>query len=83
MVAFWWVLNVVFLFVVIPVVVLLLNRVMTPAVEIHRYASDVVEHIQILVQHLHGAKELARTRDVSRSVGQGVRRYAAAVDQVL
>ena len=79
----WWIGNAVFVLVVIPVVVMLLNQVMRPAVEIGKYADDVVEHIQPLVSHLSGAEQLVRTRELVREVGSGVQRYGNALDQTL
>ena len=40
----WWIANIVLLVVVVPVVLLLANRVIRPAVEIQRYADDILEH---------------------------------------
>ena len=40
----WWIGNAILLLAVVPVVLLLANRVMRPALEIKRYADDIVEH---------------------------------------
>ena len=40
----WWIGNAVLLVAVVPVVLLLANRVMRPALEIKRYADDILEH---------------------------------------
>lgn len=40
----WWIGNLLLLAVVIPVVLLLLNRVVRPTKEIKNYADDVLDH---------------------------------------
>lgn len=81
--ALWWIGNVVFVAVVIPVVVLLLNRLLAPAVEIQRYADDIVEHGSGLVANLDSVEQLLRTRELVRQVGAGVQQYGQALSQVL
>lgn len=79
----WWIGNVIFLVVIIPVVILLLNRVMGPVVEIKRYADDVLEHGVLLIASLDSVEELNRTRDLKKQVSAGVQRYGAALDRIL
>ena len=43
----WWIANAVILFVVVPLVILLANRVIRPAGEIQAYADDVLESVSI------------------------------------
>ena len=79
----WWLGNVVFLFLVIPVVILLLNNVLRPATEIRKYADDILENGVLLTGELDAVPELLRTRDLVKQAGAGAARYAAAVDQLL
>ncbi len=79
----WWLGNVVFLFVVIPAVVLLLQALLRVTREIHAYAHDALEHGQGLVSGLDGLQQLDQTRDQAGNVGSGVRRYAAALEQIM
>ena len=79
----WWIGNVVFVVVVLPVVVLLLNRLLRPAVEIKRYADDILEHGVLLIASLDGVEDLLRTRDLVKQVGAGVERYGNALDRIL
>lgn len=79
----WWLGNAVFLLVIIPVVILLLNKVMRPVVEIGRYADDVLEHGVILIASLDATDELLKTRELVKKVGAGVGRYGAALDRIL
>ncbi len=79
----WWIGNIIFLAVVIPVVLLLLNRIMRPVVEIRRYADDILEHGVLLIASLDSVEELLKTRDLVKRVGSGVQRYGQALDQVM
>ena len=78
----WWIGNAV-LAAVIPVVILLLNRVIRPAVEIRKYADDILEHGVGLSGTLDPVPALADTRDLVKQVGEGVSRYGASLDKLL
>lgn len=79
----WWIGNFVFLFVIIPVVILLLNKLTRPVVEIGKYASDVLENGVLLIATLDATEELVNTRDLVKQVKTGVVRYGAALDRAL
>lgn len=51
--------------VVLGVVVGLLNRVLRPALEIQRYADDILDAGLAIARNLDGADELGRTREVA------------------
>ena len=51
--------------VVLGVVVALLNRVLSPALEIRRYADDILEAGVAIATNLDGADELSRTRELA------------------
>lgn len=75
----WWTANGVLLFVIVPVVLLLANRVMRPATEIRHYADDILEHGVILTEHLVPVPAVAETRDlVSAAKGLAVDYLTAA-----
>ncbi len=75
----WWIGNAVLLVAVVPVVLLLANRVMRPALEIKRYAADIVEHGAGLDKNLEPVPAVADTRDlVSSAKGLAVRYVNAA-----
>lgn len=59
-----WVANALLLFVVVPVVLLLANRVIRPAVEIQRYAEDILEHGVGLTENLVPVPAVADTREL-------------------
>ncbi len=48
----WWIANALILFVVVPLVILLANRVIRAAVEIQSASDDILEHGVILTEHL-------------------------------
>lgn len=75
----WWIANAVLLLVVVPLVLLLANRVMRPALEIRRYADDILEHGVGLTKNLEPVPAVADTRDlVSAAKGLAVRYVTAA-----
>ncbi len=77
-----WIGNVILLFVVIPVVVIILRRVITPASEIKTYADDITEHVPQFAPHLEALSDLATTRQLVREVNTGLERYVRALDQI-
>jgi len=79
----FWVGNAIFFFAIIPVVIHLLNGLMRPAVEIRKYADDVLENGVMLTGELDVVPQLLKTRDLIRQVNSGAGRYAAALEQVL
>lgn len=80
--ALWWFGNLIFLAVIIPVVVTLLNSLMEPIVEIRRYGDDVLEHGVLLIAALDAVDELETTRDTLAQVSSGVKSYGAALKQL-
>lgn len=50
------------------VVVLLFNRVVRPALEIERYANDILDAGLAIARNLDGADELVKTRDLAVAV---------------
>lgn len=79
----WWIGNAVLLGVVVPVVLLLANRVMRPAVEIRRYADDILEHGVVLTEHLAPVPAVADTRDLIAAAKGLAVRYVTAVTPLL
>lgn len=79
----WWIGNIVFLFVVIPVVVILLRSLRDPVIEIDRYASDALEHGVLAIANLDAVDQLATTREHARQINQQLTQYGQALDQIL
>ncbi len=79
----WWVANAVLLLAVVPVVLLLANRVMRPAVEIERYAQDILTHGVALTEALVPVPAVAQTRDLVRTAHGGAGEYVNSVAPLL
>ena len=79
----WWIGNILLLFVVIPVVLLLANRVLRPVNEIQAYARDVLEHGVQVTHELDAVPALMETRELTRTARQNLSRYIAAVERML
>jgi len=77
-----WIGNVIFLAVVIPVVVIILRRVVTPATEIQTYADDITEHGAQFAPHLGALGDLATTRDLVKQVNADLERYVKALERI-
>lgn len=79
----WWIANVLALVVVVPVVILLANRVVRPAVEIQRYADDILEHGVGLTQNLEPIPALLDTRTLVGEVTANAVRYVTALKPIV
>jgi hypothetical protein len=79
----WWLALVGFYLVVVPVVVLIANRVVIALREIRNYAADILEHGIGLAGNLDPVPELGTTREVVGRVTEGMGRYAAALDRLI
>ena len=78
----WWIGNILFALVIIPLVMWILNRVLEPAKEIEYYADDILDSGSQFPVHLQALRELGRTRELARQVNIGVDRYAKALDDI-
>lgn len=79
----WWIGNLVLLFVVVPVVLILLNRVLTPAREIEAYANDILDHGVSLTGTLDSVPQLVRTRELAGTARQAATRYVGALQRTM
>ena len=75
----WWIANAVALLVVVPVVILLANRVIRPAVEIERYANDILEHGVGLTKNLEPVPALVDTQALVEVAKGHAVRYVTAL----
>jgi hypothetical protein len=73
----------VLLFVVIPIVLLYLNRVLRPALEIKKYADDVLQHGVGLTGTLDAIPKLVDTLNLTTAAKGLVGRYGAALEKIL
>lgn len=79
----WWLGNVVLFLVVIPVVLVLINRVLTPIFEIRRHARDILANVVTLTGKLDDVPEvLAQTDEVVKQVAAGALRYGGGLAKV-
>ena len=81
--ALWWIGNLLLLFVVAPVCILFLNRVLRPAKEIKAYARDILEHGVLLTGTLDAVPKLVQTKQLTGTARQNVGRYGAALQQLV
>jgi hypothetical protein len=80
----WWIGNAVLLFVVLPVVIALLNRVLAAVERIRAAADDILAGGVALAGQLDGVpKALAETDRTISNVAVGATRYAGSVSQLL
>lgn len=79
----WWIANAALLLAVVPVVVLLANRVMRPATEIKRYAEDILEHGVGLTVNLEPLPAVADTRGLVAATRGLAERYIGAAGPLL
>ncbi len=79
----WWIANLLLLFVVAPVCLLLLNKVLRPAQEIKAYADDILEHGVGITSELDAVPKLVQTKELTGQARQAVGRYGAALQRLL
>jgi hypothetical protein len=83
-VVLWWIGNAVLLFVVLPVVVVLLNRVLAAAERIRGATDEILANAGQLIDRLDGVPEaLAQTDQTIKDVSVGAVRYAGSVGRLL
>ncbi len=78
-----WVADAILLLLVIPVILLFLNRVLRPAQEIKKYADDVLVHGVNLTGTLDAVPKLVDTLNLTTAAKGLVVRYGAALERIL
>ncbi|MGI9118624.1 MAG: hypothetical protein ACR2G7_00560 [Acidimicrobiales bacterium] len=81
--AYWWIGNLLLVAVVVPVVILLANRVLRPTMEIKNYADDVLDHGVKLTGTLDCVPVLATTCELTAAARLNVTRYGLALARML
>jgi hypothetical protein len=81
--ALLWIANALLLFVVAPVVIMLLNRVLRPTFEIKHYVEDVLEHGVLLSGTLDCVPNLIRSCELTGIARLNVTRYGLALARLL
>jgi hypothetical protein len=80
----WWIGNAVLLFVVLPVVIALLNRVLAAVERIRAAADDILVHGVELTVELENVPALLATTDATvEQIAVGATRYAGSVAALL
>jgi hypothetical protein len=83
-VVLWWIGNALLLFVVLPVVIALLNRVLAAVERIRAAADDLLVHGVELVGEVDDVPELLATTDATvEQIALGATRYAGSVAALL
>lgn len=79
----WWIGNAIFILVVIPVVVVLLQRLMRSTADIGKYVDTIEGQAGGIVVAVDDVKALIPTRDAVKRVAAGLTRYVQAVARIL
>lgn len=79
----WWIGVVALFFVVIPLLLYLVQRVLSDLREIKDYAADALTHGVAVTKNLEPVPALLETRDLVKSVRAGLGRYISAVRPML
>ena len=75
----WWLGNLVLFFVVLPVVILFLNRVLRPTLEIRKYADDILQHGVGITGALDVIPDLVTTCELAVACRLNVTKYGLAL----
>ncbi|HEX3393376.1 MAG TPA: hypothetical protein VHS52_02520 [Acidimicrobiales bacterium] len=79
----WYIADILLILVVPPVVLLFLNRVIRPIMEIDRYVDDVLEHGVLLSGTLDSVPNLIRSCELTGQCRLNVTRYGLALARLL
>lgn len=79
----FWIASAVGLLVVAPVVIILANEVISPALEIVRYADDILEHGVGITAALEPVPALGTTREMVGEVTQNAVSYVGALRRLV
>ena len=79
----WWRANVLLFVVVLPLIFTLINRVLTPILEIRRHARNIRDNVVTLTGELDDVPEqLVVTDEVVKQVAAGALRYAGSLGRI-
>ena len=79
----WYIADILLILVVPPVVLLFLNRVLRPIMEIDKYVEDVLEHGVLLSGTLDAVPNLIRSCELTGQCRLNVSRYGLALARLL
>ena len=79
----WWFGNLLLFLLVVPAVLVLLNRTLTAVLDIQAHARNILANVVTLTGKLDEVpEELAETDEVVKQVAAGALRYATGADKV-
>jgi hypothetical protein len=79
----WWIGVIVFALVIVPVVVLILQRLLRPALQIRAYADSIESDVSLFPGHIHSiVSELATTQGLVATARPEIERYARALERL-
>ncbi len=81
--ALWWIGNAIFILVVIPVVVVLLQGLASSASDVSKHIDTIHGQAAGIVVAADDVKQLYSVRDAVKQVGAGLTRYVNAVARIL
>jgi hypothetical protein len=79
----WWIGNAILLVVVVPVLLFLAGKIISRALEIRRYAADILEHGAGVDRNLEPVPALAVTRERVAEVKASAVRYLDALERAV
>ena len=81
--ALWWIGNTILLFIVIPVVVVLLQRLARSAIDVGKRVDTIHDQAGGIDLALDDVKQLVPTGEAVKQVSVGLSRYVKAVARIL
>lgn len=79
----WWAANVILFLIFVPLILTLINRVLTPILEIRRHARDILANVVTLTGELDDVPEqLVITDEVVKQVAAGALRYSGSLGKI-
>jgi uncharacterized membrane protein len=81
--ALWWIGNAIFILVVIPVVVVLLQRLARSVLDVGKHIDTIHDQAGGIVVAVDDVKALVPTQEAVKRVGAGLTRYVQAVARIL
>jgi hypothetical protein len=80
----WWIGVIVFALVIVPVVILILQRLLRPALQISGYADSIEADVRLFPGHIDAiVAELAQTQQLAQVARPEIERYARAVSRLV
>ncbi len=78
----WWLGVTVYVLVIVPVVIVILNQVIRPALEIREYADDITRFGSQFGRHLDALRGLSATHERAKQVHADLERYGRALERM-